>query len=40
MKKAIIIGATSGIGEELAKIFSQDSYIVGVVGRRRGNHSK
>ncbi|MCF6148190.1 MAG: SDR family NAD(P)-dependent oxidoreductase [Candidatus Kuenenia sp.] len=34
MKKAIIIGATSGIGEELAKIFSQDSYIVGVVGRR------
>ena len=34
MKKAIIIGATSGIGKELAKIFSQNDYVVGIVGRR------
>ncbi|MBU1613684.1 SDR family NAD(P)-dependent oxidoreductase [bacterium] len=34
MKKAIIIGATSGIGKELAKILSQHGYIVGITGRR------
>lgn len=34
MKKAIIIGATSGIGRELAKILSQNNYIVGLAGRR------
>ena len=34
MKKAIIIGATSGIGKELAKMFSQNDYVVGIVGRR------
>lgn len=33
-KKAIVIGATSGIGKELAKIFSQHGYIVGLAGRR------
>ncbi len=33
-KKAIVIGATSGIGRELAKILSQNEYIVGLVGRR------
>ncbi|MDP3260327.1 MAG: SDR family NAD(P)-dependent oxidoreductase [Thermodesulfovibrionales bacterium] len=33
-KKAIVIGATSGIGKELAKIFSQNDYIVGLAGRR------
>lgn len=33
MKKAIIIGASSGIGRELAKILSND-YIVGVMARR------
>ncbi len=33
-KKAIVIGATSGIGKELAKIFSQNNYIVGLAGRR------
>ena len=32
--KAIIIGATSGIGRELAKQMSIDGYIVGVTGRR------
>jgi len=33
-KKAIVIGATSGIGKQLAKIFSQNGYIVGLAGRR------
>jgi short-subunit dehydrogenase len=34
MKKVIIIGATSGIGKELAKIFSSNGYEVGITGRR------
>lgn len=34
MKKAIIIGASSGIGRELAKVLSRDSYAVGLAGRR------
>jgi len=34
MSKAIIIGATSGIGRELAKIFSNQGYEVGILGRR------
>ncbi len=34
MKKAIIIGATSGIGEALAKELVQHDYIVGITGRR------
>ena len=34
MKKAVIIGATSGIGHELAKVLSADGYIVGITGRR------
>jgi short-subunit dehydrogenase len=34
MSKAIIIGATSGIGSELAKIFSNQGYEVGILGRR------
>jgi len=34
MKKAIIVGATSGIGNELAKALSKNGYIVGVTGRR------
>jgi short-subunit dehydrogenase len=32
--KAIIIGATSGIGRELAKQMSSDGYTVGITGRR------
>ncbi len=32
--KAVIIGATSGIGRELAKQMSADGYIVGITGRR------
>ena len=34
MKKAIIIGATSGIGKELAKLFAENNYKVGITGRR------
>lgn len=34
MKKCIIIGATSGIGRELAKIYSSNGYKVGITGRR------
>lgn len=34
MKKAIIIGATSGIGRTLANILSNNDYIIGLVGRR------
>jgi short-subunit dehydrogenase len=35
MKKVIIIGATSGIGRELAKLYAQHNWLVGVTGRRR-----
>ncbi|PKQ63985.1 oxidoreductase [Labilibaculum filiforme] len=34
MKKAIIIGATSGIGKGLAKILTDNNYKVGITGRR------
>ena len=34
MKKAIIIGATSGIGKGLAKILAENNYKVGITGRR------
>jgi len=34
VEKVIIIGATSGIGKELAKIFSQSGAPIGAVGRR------
>ena len=34
MKKAIIIGATSGIGKSLAKILADNNYKVGISGRR------
>ena len=34
MKKAIIVGATSGIGKELALILSNNVYKVGITGRR------
>lgn len=34
MKKAIVIGATSGIGLEVARLLAEREYIVGVAGRR------
>lgn len=34
MKKAIIIGASSGIGKELAKVLAENKYRVGITGRR------
>ena len=34
MKKGIVIGATSGIGNELAKILVENNYKVGITGRR------
>ena len=33
-KKVIIIGATSGIGRELASIYAGNGYFVGITGRR------
>jgi len=33
-KKAIIIGASSGIGRELARILVKNDYMVGITGRR------
>jgi short-subunit dehydrogenase len=33
-KKAIIIGASSGMGREVAKLLSKDGYTVGLVARR------
>ena len=35
MRKIIIIGATSGIGRELAKIYAGEGNLVGVTGRRQ-----
>ncbi|MBW1848867.1 MAG: SDR family NAD(P)-dependent oxidoreductase, partial [Deltaproteobacteria bacterium] len=34
MKKAIIIGASSGIGKELTKIFASHGCEVGIAARR------
>lgn len=34
MKKAIIIGATSGIGKSLAELLLREGFVVGVTGRR------
>ena len=35
MKKAIIIGATSGIGQEVAKCLLLDGWRIGIAGRRQ-----
>jgi len=35
MKKIIIIGATSGIGREMARIYATAGHLVGVTGRRQ-----
>tara|TARA_B110000014_G_scaffold123332_1_gene84803 strand:- start:1262 stop:1984 length:723 start_codon:yes stop_codon:yes gene_type:complete len=37
MKKAIIVGATSGIGKEIALSLLKDNYKVGITGRRNRN---
>lgn len=34
MKKAVVIGASSGIGKELAKVLVNDGYYVAITGRR------
>lgn len=34
MKKAVIIGATSGIGKSLTEILVGEGYVVGITGRR------
>ena len=34
MKAAVIIGASSGIGKELAKTLALNGYVVGLAGRR------
>ena len=34
MKKAIIVGATSGTGKGFAKLLADDEYKVGITGRR------
>ncbi|HEX2997446.1 MAG TPA: SDR family NAD(P)-dependent oxidoreductase, partial [Anaerolineales bacterium] len=34
MKKAIVVGASSGIGRALAKIIAADGYTVGLAARR------
>lgn len=34
MKKIIIVGATSGIGRSLAKLFVENNFKVGITGRR------
>jgi len=34
MKKAIVIGATSGIGKGLAKLLADNNYRVGITKRR------
>lgn len=33
-KKVIVVGATSGIGLEVARLFAQKDYTVGIAGRR------
>lgn len=34
MKKAIIIGSSSGIGKQLAQVMSKDGFVLGLTGRR------
>ena len=34
MKKTIVVGATSGIGLEVARLLAKRGYKVGVAGRR------
>ncbi len=34
MRKAIVVGASSGIGRDLAKILAKNGYVVGILARR------
>jgi short-subunit dehydrogenase len=34
MKRAIVVGASSGIGEELARLLAANQYLVGITGKR------
>ena len=34
-RRAIIIGATSGIGLEVAKVLAKKGWLVGIAGRRQ-----
>ncbi len=34
MKKAIIIGASAGMGRELARVLTKNGYVTGITGRR------
>ncbi len=34
MKKAIVVGASSGIGKDLAKVLAKNGYVVGIAARR------
>ena len=34
MKRIVIVGATSGIGREVACLFAQQGWVVGAAGRR------
>lgn len=36
MKKALVVGASSGIGRELAKLLAGDGYLTAITGRRKG----
>lgn len=37
IKRAIIIGASSGIGKGVAELLARDGYLVGITGRREKN---
>ena len=37
MKKAIIVGATSGIGNALAKILVENDYMIGITEDEKRN---
>ncbi len=39
-KKAIVMGATSGIGMEVAKLLAAKEWQVGIAGRRSETYSK
>ena len=34
MKRAVIVGATSGMGQEVAKLLVKEGWMVGIAGRR------